>query len=111
MRRFDLVRHTKATYGVADKAIYNFDETGLYYRMPPDRGLATTQLSGVKGDKTRITLGFIANADGSDIRPPLYIGKARRPHCFKKKDGSSYGFSYYWNKKAWMTGSIFDLYV
>lgn len=89
--------------------IYNFDETGLYYRMPPDRGLATKQMSGVKGDKTRLTLGCIANADGSDIRKPLVIGKARRPHCFKKKDGSYYGFTYYWNTKAWMTGSIFQL--
>ncbi|THH04743.1 hypothetical protein EW145_g5297 [Phellinidium pouzarii] len=47
--------------------IYKFDETGLYYHMPPDKTLATKEISGGKGDKTRFTLGFIANADGTDI--------------------------------------------
>ena len=89
--------------------IYNMDETGLCYRRPPDKGLATKQMSGVKGDKTRITLAFTVNADGSDIRKPLFIGRARRPHCFRKKDGTALGFDYYWNTKAWMTGSIFQM--
>ena len=94
--------------GYHPRNIYNFDESGLCYRMPPDRGLASTQLSGVKGDKTRITLGFTVNADGSDIRAPLFIGHARKPRCFERKEGSALGFNYYWNKKAWMTGSIFQ---
>lgn len=88
--------------------IYNMDETGLYYRMPPDRGLATMQTSGVKGDKTRLTLAFCANADGSDRRPPLFLGHARKPRCFEKKEGKSLGFDYWFNKKAWMTGTIFQ---
>lgn len=93
------------------ECIYNMDETGLYYRMPPDKGLATKQLSGVKPDKTRITMGFTANADGSDLRRPFFIGKAKNPRCFKKKSGEALGFEYYWNKSAWMTGSICQLYV
>ena len=88
--------------------IYNFDETGLFYRMPPDRSLATKQLSGGKGDKTRISIGFIANAEGSDIRAPLFIGHARKPRCFQRKDGKELGFMYFHNKKAWMTASVFE---
>ena len=76
--------------------------------MPPDRGLATQQMSGVKGDKTRITLGFTVNADGTDIRPPFIIGHAHKPQCFERKDGSDLGFDYHWNKKAWMTGVLFQ---
>lgn len=93
------------------ECIYNMDETGLYYRMPPDKGLATKQMSGVKQDKTRITMGFTANADGSDKRRPFFIGKAKNPRCFKKKSGHALGFEYYWNKSAWMTGSICQMYV
>jgi hypothetical protein len=88
--------------------IYNMDETGLFYRMPPDRGLSSKRLAGLKGDKTQITLAFCVNADGSDLRKPLFIGHARKPRCFQKRDGTDLGFSYYWNKKAWMTGTIFQ---
>jgi hypothetical protein len=95
--------------GYNPRDIYNMDETGLFYRMPPDKGLASQQTAGVKGDKTRITLAFCVNADGSDIREPLFIGHARRPRCFDKKDGYDLGFDYYWNKKAWMTGILFQL--
>ena len=93
------------------ECIYNMDETGLFYRFPPDRGLATTQTSGLKVDKTRITLGFTANADGSDKRQPFIIGKARKPRCFNKKEGTALGFEYYWNKSAWMMGSICQVSV
>ena len=75
--------------------IYNMDETSLCYRKPPDKGLATRQMSGVKGDKTRITLAFTVNADRSDIHKPLFIGQACRLHCFGRNDGSDLGFDYY----------------
>ena len=97
--------------GYAPECIYNMDETGLYYRMPPDKGLSTKTLSGVKADKTRITLGFTSNADGSDKRRPLFIAKARKPRCFRGKEGHALGFEYYWNKSAWMMGSICQVYA
>jgi hypothetical protein len=96
-------------YPLSDQ--YNFDETGLFYRMPPDRGLAQTQMAGLKGNKTRLTFGICANADGTHKLPLLVIGHARRPRAFQKKDGRDLGFDYYWNKKAWMTGSIFQSLV
>ena len=79
---------------------YNMDETGLFYRMPPDKGLSSKQLSGVKGDKTQITLIFCVNADGSDIQKPLFIGTAWQPHCFDGSSASSFGLYYFYNSSA-----------
>lgn len=45
----------------------------------PDQGLATIQMSGKKKEKTRITIGFACNADGSDKFEPFFIGKAKKP--------------------------------
>ena len=63
---------------------------------------------GIKDDKIQITLTLIVNADGSNIHDPLIISQAHRPHCFERKDGIVLGFDYHWNKKAWMTGDIFE---
>ena len=79
--------------------------------MPPDRSLATKQMSGEKKNKTRLTLVFIVNSTGSHLVKAIFIGHAKGPRCFNKKSGEAHGFEYYWNKKAWMTGSIFPLYV
>ncbi|CAD6893515.1 unnamed protein product [Tilletia controversa] len=86
------------------------DETASFYRMVPDRALMKVQSSksGVKLDKTRITPGFCANADGSQRMEPIFIAKAARPRCFNKHSASQLGFTSYWtNKTAWMTGVIF----
>ncbi|CUS10028.1 unnamed protein product [Tuber aestivum] len=90
----------------ADEDRYNFDETGLFYRMPPSVGLALRQTSGRKGEKTRLTYGFCVNGTGTDKREALVLGHARRPRCFGKRSVRSLGYDYYFNKKAWMTRTI-----
>ena len=85
---------------------YNFDETGLFYRMPPSVGLATVQINGQKGEKTRLTYGFCVNGTGTDKREPLIIGRSRQHRCFGKRSVRSLGYDYYFNKKAWMTRRI-----
>ncbi|KIO21035.1 hypothetical protein M407DRAFT_40793, partial [Tulasnella calospora MUT 4182] len=91
--------------------ILNMDEMGLNDHIPPDHGLATAQHAGKKVDKHRLTYALTTNADGSEVFPPLIIGHAQRPRCFQKKSGKELGFDYWWNKKAWMTGSIFQGYL
>ena len=71
------------------------DETGLYYQKPLDKGLIIRQMSGVKGDKTQITLAFTVNADGSDIHKPLFISQVHRLYCFDRNDGTDLGFDYH----------------
>ena len=60
---------------------YNCDETGIYLKMVPDRGLSTQQTSGTKKEKARIIVHFCCNADGSDKLPVWFIGKAADPRC------------------------------
>ncbi|KIJ47111.1 hypothetical protein M422DRAFT_128781, partial [Sphaerobolus stellatus SS14] len=90
---------------------FNFDETSLFAFAPPDRGLATKQMSGKKAEKFRITLGIACNADGSEKLPLLFIGRSMKPRCFRGKTPQSLGFDYYSNKKAWMTMEIFEKWI
>ncbi|KIK90757.1 hypothetical protein PAXRUDRAFT_151199, partial [Paxillus rubicundulus Ve08.2h10] len=73
---------------------WNFDETALFPYVPPDRGLSTKQMSGKKKDKFRITVGFACNANGSKKLEPFFIGKVKKPQCFKKQGPEQHGFSY-----------------
>jgi hypothetical protein len=74
---------------------------------PPDRGLATKQMSGKKTDKFRITIAFMTNATGTEKLKPLFIGKYKKPRCFKNTPASFKKTIYRANKKAWMTQEIF----
>lgn len=47
-----------------------------------------------------------ANMDGSEKLPLLMIGKAVKPRCFKSV--KSLPVQYEANKKAWMTGELFE---
>ncbi|XP_056017299.1 tigger transposable element-derived protein 6-like [Ostrea edulis] len=89
------------------KDIYNIDETGLFYRMLPDRSLSTSDhVKGTKKMKDRITIALVCNADGSDKLKPFVIGKALNPRSFKDFNAHLY-VDYTANKKAWMTSLIF----
>jgi hypothetical protein len=100
------MRERLARYAPKDRI--NGDETGLFGYAPPDRGLATQQMSGKKQNKWRITILFTCNADGSEKFPPFFIGKWKQPRCFGKKPVESYGFRYRNNKRAWMTSELFE---
>ena len=62
--------------------------------MPPDHGLSDKQQSGVKGKKLRLTVLFVANADGMKKLPPLIIRRAHKPCAFQGKTGEQLGFNY-----------------
>ena len=91
--------------------IYNMDETGLFYRMSPDKIIATRQIEGSKKDKTRMTIAFTCNVDGSDRFAPFFIGHYQKPHCFGRKTGEEHGYWYTSNTNAWMTGPLFKEYI
>lgn len=89
--------------------VYNCDETSLFWKMMPSRGLSTQQLAGSKLDKSRISLHFCCNSDGSDKLPLLAIGKHARPRSFRRQGVNINRLNLIWrhNGKAWMTTSIF----
>lgn len=93
--------------------VYNCDETGLFWKSTPDRGLATQQISGTKSSKARITAHFTVNADGSDKMPIWFIGTAANPRCFGAAHIKISSLNCVWmhNKKAWMNTVIMMEYL
>ena len=95
-------------YAYDPQAIYNMDETGLFYRLLPNFTLATGPVSGKKKQKERITVALCANATGTNKLVSLVIGKSAHPGCFGKTFNPSVYVKYTSNKKAWMTGVVFQ---
>ena len=91
--------------GYKKEDIYNFDETGYFWRALPERGFAQRgkQCMGGKKSKHRFTIAFLVNAVG-DKEPPIVIWKSENPRCFRRFDKSCLPVKYYSQKKAWMTG-------
>ena len=89
-----------------EEDIYNMDETALFWRMVPSRGLSTQSRPGIKKDKSRITLVFAVNSSGSDRVPVWIIGKYKSPRALKNVNVSTMGGEWRWNSKAWMNTAI-----
>ncbi|KAM7301103.1 tigger transposable element-derived protein 4-like [Ixodes scapularis] len=122
----------------APEDVFNCDETGLFFKMLPDRSLCFDgdSCKGGKNSKDRITVMVGANAVGTEKLPLLIIGKAKNPRCFKgmKKlsvgdkevqlvvvgstsDSRSFKHTgqvavwYSSNTKAWITHLLFEDYL
>ncbi|XP_037576824.1 tigger transposable element-derived protein 6-like [Dermacentor silvarum] len=91
--------------------VFNADESGIFYNMQPEQTLTFKGDSchGGKRSKERLTALFCANEDGSEKLPVLVIGKFGKPRCFKNI--RTLPCSYDFNKKAWMTSSIFTNFL
>jgi transposase len=87
--------------------IYNADETGLFFRLLPDKTFEFKDVKchGGKQSKDRLTALVCANMSGTDKLPMFVIGKSKNPRCFKNV--KSLPTEYVANKKAWMTSEIF----
>ena len=59
--------------------VFNFDETGLYYRAPPCKTLNIGKVKGSKKKKDRITLGLCTNISGKERLKIVFIHKSARP--------------------------------
>jgi hypothetical protein len=103
------VRTILENYNLQD--IFNFDKTGYFFRMQPDRRLCTELLEGSKKNKLRITVGFICNGTGSEKLPLWIIGKAKDPRCFKNLNRDNLGAIYRFNQTAWMKHDIMIEYL
>lgn len=64
-------------------------------------------MEGKKKNKARITLLCCSNSTGTEKYPLTYIGTARKPRAFGRKNAWDHGFDYYHNASAWMTREIF----
>ena len=90
--------------------IFNCDETGLYFRLLPEKALAASfekSVDGQKKAKDRITLNICSNASGTVKLPIHFIGKAKKPRCFKGINMDLLPVVYSAQKNAWMESSLF----
>ena len=104
----DLLEKIKIS-NIPISSIYNWDETGLFYRCMPQYTLGARSDDGAGGktDKKRITAMLSVNGDGSDTSVVI-IGTAKKPHGTGPEFWKQHGVRYFSNKTAWMTGDIFE---
>jgi hypothetical protein len=71
---------------VAKNQIYNADETGLFFRLLPDKTFEFKDVKchGGKQSKDRLTALVCANMSGTDKLPMFVIGKSQNPRFFQK---------------------------
>ena len=65
--------------------VFNMDEIVLFYRLEPNRTLATKRLSGKIKQKERITVALTTNADENIILLPLVINQYLKPQAFTSR--------------------------
>lgn len=89
-----------------DNNIFNADETGLFFKLMPNKSLKFRgdRCVGGKLSKERITVLVAANFCGTEKRRLLVIGKSQNPRCFRNRQ---LPVKYAANQRAWMTSSIF----
>ena len=91
--------------------LYNCNETGLCYRMLPDKTLAARSekdAAAMKKQKERVTLMSCSNATGMHKLPLMLIGKsANPPHCFININKAALPVLYHAQKNACLDSYIY----
>lgn len=107
-RQMQIVRDLSEEYGPKDT--YNMDETGLFWKLVPERTLATEAGSGGKKSKDRVTLALTCNGVG-DKEDVWLIARSKNPRCLKNINRQLLRIQYRYNKSKWMTGIIMEEYL
>ena len=98
--------------GFLPEQVYNCDETGLYFKMLPDKTLAQktddNKTLGFKQCKNRLTALLCCNSTGSHKLQPLIIGKFENPRCLHHVNRKTLQTIYDHSSNAWMTAAIFE---
>jgi hypothetical protein len=91
--------------------IFNLDESGLFFKLIPNKTLAFkgNNCHNGKQSKERLNVLFGTNWSGTEKLDLLVIGKSKKPRCFKNV--KSLPVDYAANKTAWMTSEIFVNYI
>lgn len=90
--------------------VYNMDETGLNFKMLPEKtflGSHEKSAAGFKKNKERITVAVCSNAAGTHKIPLFVVGKSAKPRAFKNLHPSSLPVFYRSQKSAWMSADLF----
>ena len=90
--------------------MFNCDETGLYYKLLPQKSLAAhfeKSADGCKTQKERVTINACSNASGTIKLPLLLIGKSKNPRCFKNVSRDSLPILCANQSNAWVNATLF----
>ena len=90
--------------------VFNCDETGLYWRLLPQKTLAGSYektAKNFKKPKDRVSILATANASGDFRLPLLMIGKSKNPRALKSISHNALPVIYRNQSKAWMDSVIF----
>lgn len=93
--------------GISRDQIYNADETGLFWKLLPDKTFVASDekiAPGRKTEKARVTFVACTNASGRHKLKPFVIGTAKNPRSFRNY---VLPVDYDHSKNAWMTTEIF----
>lgn len=84
--------------------IYNFDESGIFYNLLPERTLSIKgeKCHGGTKSKQRLTAVFLCNSDGSEKVRVWIIGKWANPRCFKGINRLKLPCQYSHQRNAWI---------
>ena len=100
--------------GYSSKQVFNVDETGLFWKRMPERTYISQEekrAPGFKAAKDRVTLLLGGNASGDCKMKPLLISRAANPRALKGYSKEHLPVIYKNNKKAWITGSMFNQWL
>lgn len=97
----------KLCSGYAQEDVFNADETGLFYKMLPNKTIKFKgeRCEGGKISKQRMTVLLCANMAGTEKRKLVVVGRFQKPRCFKGL--TKMPVKYHSNTKSWMTAAIF----
>lgn len=89
------------------KDVFNFDESGSFYQMTPDRTISPFTFSGRKSQKSRLTFPVCFNADVIENFSLTFFGTSYKLLFFQKKTGDELSLYYKKNKNVGINASIF----
>jgi hypothetical protein len=94
--------------GYSDSDIFNADETGIFFRLTPDKTLKfkAEKCAGGKLSKDNVTVFVCANSNGTEKRKLFVIGKSKSPRCLKNVKCLPVWYSS--DTKSWMTSDLFE---
>nr|XP_034194539.1 jerky protein homolog-like [Osmia lignaria] len=98
------------TNEISDDNLYNMDETSLFWKMLPNKTLASAnenRITGKKIKKDRITLALCANASGNHKSPVLFINRYENPRVLKNCK-NNLPVIYMHHKNSWMNRVLFQ---
>lgn len=105
----DMINKLIRDEGLLLSQVYNFDETGLFWRGLPTNTQAhihSKSQGGRKLDKSRVSILLGANADGSHKVKPVVVGKSARPRVLKDCM-NQLPCHYFSGPNAWFNAALF----